>query len=60
VLPEQTFTLNPAFVAGKGFTVTGSLVESLHPFPFVTITLYVVLETGLAVITGVVAPVFHK
>ena len=45
---------------GRGFTVTVVEHELLHPLPFVTVTVKVVVVIGLTVIAAVVAPVLQR
>ena len=45
---------------GPGFTVTVVEHELLHPFAFVTVTVYVVVTDGLTVIEAVVAALLQR
>ena len=45
---------------GNGFTVTVVEHELVHPFAFVTVTVYVVVVVGLTVIEAVVAVLLHR
>ena len=47
--PVQIVALEPASAVGNEFTVTVTLFERIQPFPFVSVTVYVVVEVGLAV-----------
>ena len=46
--------------AGSGFTVTVTEQELVHPFASVTVTVYVVVVTGLTVIEAVVAALLQR
>ena len=45
---------------GSGFTITVFVHELLHPLASVTVTVYVVVTTGLTVIEAVVSDVLHR
>ena len=47
--PVQIVALDPASAAGNGFTVTVTVLEFTQPLLFVSVTVYVVVEVGLAV-----------
>ncbi len=57
VSPELSATVIAG--VGRGFTVIKVLVVEEHPFAFVTVTVYVVVATGLTVSAAVVAPVLQ-
>ena len=59
--PLQMFTVAGEMDAvGSGLTFTVRDVDAVHPFTSVTVTEYVVVETGETVIETVVAPVLHE
>jgi hypothetical protein len=58
--PAQIFTVAGEMEAvGEVFTVMLLDAEAVHPLALVTVTVYVVLETGLSVMVAVVAPVLQ-
>lgn len=49
-----------AVTVGNGFTVTVAVVLAVQPAARVTVTVYVVVATGLTVMAAVVAPLFQR
>ena len=47
--PVQIVAFEPASAVGNEFTVTVTLLDAIHPLPFVSVTVYVVVLVGLAV-----------
>ena len=47
MLPKVTVLFVPAFTVGNGFTVTLILFVLVHPYVSVSVSVYVVLDTGL-------------
>ena len=46
-------------ITGNAYTVTLTAAESIKPFGPVTVTLYLVVTTGVMVIESAVEPVLH-
>jgi len=54
--PVQIVALVPAEATGKLFTVTVTLLAFIQPLELVSVTVYVVVEVGLAVGLDTVVP----
>ena len=60
VLPLQTVVAPLMLAVGAGVTVMDEVAEFVHPFPSVTVTVYVVFAVGESVMDAEVAPLFHQ
>jgi len=57
--PLQGFKVPVMVGVGRALTVTDVEALPVHPFEFVTVTVYVVLVEGVTVMAAVVAPVLQ-